>query len=242
MKIDFSSYSEIGGRVKNEDAILTYDAGKSILAIVADGLGGHGYGEVASKITTTTLATILQNCPVSSEVLQMAIQATNKAIIQQQDEKPGMKSTIATLWIAEGVARAAHVGDSRIYHFRDNKIIYQSMDHSLSQLDVLMGKMSYDDIRKSSNRNILTRALGSDLNLKAEIAMLDVQHNDSLLVCSDGFWELIIEAEMLECLSTSTTSSEWLDKMKKIVNKRNASFSDNHSAIALMITSDNGGN
>lgn len=243
MTVTFSSYTEAGGRPQNEDSVMTRDDGNTLLAMVADGLGGHAAGEVASRLAVSTIAACLQGQAVTSSGVDAAVMAAHQAILdKQRQDHVDMKTTIAALWIEDGVARGVHVGDSRIYQFRDGKVIYQSLDHSQCQLEVLMGHMTQEQIRSSTIQNILLRALGGAGHVKPDIAILDIQLGDLLLLCTDGFWELILEQEMIRCACGASSAKEWLERMRTIVTERQSPESDNHTAATIMIGQENGGN
>ena len=120
-------------------------------------------------------------------------------------------------------------------------MIYQSLDHSQCQLEVLMGHMTQEQIRSSTIQNLLLRALGGSGNVKADITILDIQPGDLLLLCTDGFWELILEQEMIRCARGILSAKEWLEQMRTIVTERQSPRSDNHTAVAIMIGQENGG-
>lgn len=230
------AYSAIGGRSINEDAVFIKEGPESVLAIVADGLGGHGQGEVASKAAVSCIIKELLSKPVTSVELNSAIESAHECILQLQNKyQIDMMSTVTVVWADDNTVKAAHVGDSRIYHIRGKEILYQSMDHSYVQLEVLMGKLNASEIRENSQRNLLIRALGYENSAKAEVETLDAQPNDRILLCSDGFWEEINEEEMLETSQKSHDAVEWLEQMKKIVLDRLSRLSDNHSAITIDI-------
>lgn len=242
MTVTFASYTETGGRPQNEDSVMTRDDGNTLLAMVADGLGGHAAGEVASRLAVSTIAAFLQGQEVSTDALDKAVTTAHQAILdKQRNESADMKTTVAAIWIEDGAARGAHVGDSRIYQFRDGKVIYQSLDHSQCQLEVLMGHMTQEQIRSSTIQNILLRALGGNGNVKPDIAILDIQPGDLVLLCTDGFWELILEQEMIRCACGASSAKEWLERMRTIVTDRQSPESDNHTAVTIMIGQENGG-
>lgn len=242
MTVTFASYTETGGRPQNEDSVMTRDDGNTLLAMVADGLGGHAAGEVASRLAVSTIAAFLQGQEVSTDALDKAVTTAHQAILdKQRNESADMKTTVAAIWIEDGAARGAHVGDSRIYQFRDGKVIYQSLDHSQCQLEVLMGHMTQEQIRSSTIQNILLRALGGNGNVKPDIAILDIQPGDLVLLCTDGFWELILEQEMIRCACGASSAREWLERMRTIVTDRQSPESDNHTAVTIMIGQENGG-
>ena len=109
------------------------------------------------------------------------------------------------------------------------------MDHSLSQLAVALGEISAEEIRHHCDRNQFTRALGVKADPKTDIDMLHVQPDDAFLLCSDGFWEHILEKEMLEMLHTAKDAEAWLSDMRKRVESRMGPNADNSTAIAIII-------
>lgn len=234
MNISASYYSDIGGRNKNEDAVTILESGSTVLGIVADGLGGHLGGEIASKSALRTINARIAHCPVSRTALLEAIQAANSAILADPSHR-AMKTTVAALWLDDRNALGATVGDTRIYQFRAGRILYQSIDHSAAQAAVYAGDITADEIRGSRERHKLTRALGAEEEVRADIVSLETAPGDAFLLCSDGFWELLQEKEMLSCLAASGSAGEWLKKMRGQVSARSDASSDNHSAVAIII-------
>ena len=232
MNVSLSCYSSIGRRKNNEDAVSVTENTKGLLAIVADGLGGQDNGEYASQQAIRTLNNRLSSKTISAEALENAIVEANRAVRAVQAEHPGAQTTIAVVWLGEGFAEAMHVGDTRIYQFRNNKILYQSVDHSVAQLSVMAGELKPEEIRSSRDRNKLFRALGDPHVPKIAEALLDVQTGDRLLLCSDGFWEGILENEMLRCSSITENAEKWLHAMREIAEP---TANDNNTAIAIVI-------
>lgn len=234
MKISASYYSAIGGRDENEDSVSILESGDTVLGIVADGLGGHEKGEVASKMAIKKVNSLIGQEQVTTVLLKNAIQEANKEIWELSNGQ-GMKTTIAALWFNSKNALAATVGDTRIYQFRNGKIIFQSKDHSVTQLAVIAGDLDEKDIRGNKDRNRLIRALGANEDVKIDICQLEVANGDAFLVCSDGFWDKIWEDKMLQDLENAGTGGEWLCRMKDRVQQHQTDTSDNHSAIAVLI-------
>lgn len=235
MNISVSSYSSTGNRENNEDSILLVEKKDRIIAIAADGLGGYDCGEIASEIAVKTIEREI-SCDELSEVhIENAIQSANRAILQRQTNTLKMKTTVSVLYIGDKSAVAASVGDTRIYQFRNNMISFQSVDHSVSQMAVFAGEISASEIRTHRGRNKLVRVLGSQNEVKADVQKLECRKGDSFLVCSDGFWEYVLESEMIEDLAGSYDANEWLAKMQKRVETRIRPNGDNHSAIVILI-------
>jgi len=235
MYINYSEYTRIGGRRKNEDMVQIVSYPTSAVALVADGLGGHGDGDIASRMAVHTISEAICDGAVSELLMEKAIRLANEKIMKRHADGSDMKTTIAAVWFNEDQACAAHVGDTRIYQFRGGEIVYQSRDHSVSQLAVMMGEIKLKDIRNHCDRNRLTRALGSRIDVKIDTDMLEVRAGDAFLLCSDGFWELIWEEEMLADLNAATNAEQWLSAMCGRVEARTNENSDNHTAAVLII-------
>lgn len=235
VNISVSYYSAKGNRANNEDTVSVIESHHGVLAIVADGLGGHADGEVASKQAVSSVNEQLRLITPDEDLLTDAIQQASQDIYSIQDPAHPMHTTVAALWIGDDSAIAANVGDSRIYQFRNGKIIYQSLDHSVAQMAVLVGEMDQTQIRKSKDRNRLIRVLGDSAVPKVDLEVLDVQEHDRFLICSDGFWEPVTESEMLNAISCTDSAKSWLDLMREIVEKANNPAQDNHTAIALVV-------
>ena len=146
-----------------------------------------------------------------------------------------MRSTVAVLWMNSSGALAANVGDTRIYQFRDGRIEYQSRDHTLLQLEVISGEIDQSSVRKNPERNCLLRALGANEEVKADIVKISVLPGDAFLLCSDGFWDNIVEEEMIDALADSSMATDWLKRMRRIANSRMSENADNHTAIAIRL-------
>ena len=233
MNTEITYYSAIGDRAINEDTVSVLESGNSLLAIVADGLGGQGGGDTASQCAVSLINGELQNVPVSSEALVQAIEKANQKVLTLQRPGTRMMTTVAAVWMQKHSAVLANVGDSRIYQIRDGKIIYQSIDHSVAQMAVYVGEISSEQIRGHRDRNKLVRALGSDQKVKTDYQTVTVKEGDYFLVCSDGFWEQITEIEMLEALKGSGSVTAWMEKMREMIREAGNSKMDNNSAVII---------
>lgn len=235
MDINVSYYSAVGSRENNEDSVCVQESGEGILAIVADGLGGHAKGEIASGIAVSEIMRQLFNKALDETALIEAIQDASNKIFEAQGDALNMRTTVAAVWIGDFVTIAANVGDSRIYQFRKNEIVYQSMDHSVAQMAVLVGEIQPDDIRFNPDRNKLIRVLGEEDPPKVDCECISVRPGDRLLICSDGFWEPIGERVMMESAVHTTSAKEWLEKMKELIEREQRPDQDNHTAVAIVI-------
>lgn len=234
MNISASYYSDIGGRRENEDAVALLESGNTMVGLIADGLGGHKGGKTAAQLAVRTVGGSIMGQPVSVVTLRTAVEQANTRIWEERHTS-GMKSTLAAVWFDGQAALAANVGDTRIYQFRGGSILYQSRDHSTAQLALRTGDISPMELRTCKERHRLTRALGAQDEVTVDIAHLDLAPGDALLLCSDGFWEKIQEAEMAHDLSHAATALQWLEAMRSRLADRGVSAGDNHSAIAMLI-------
>jgi len=232
--LDISQYTEQGGRTNNEDSLLVAQTDDSVLAVVADGLGGHADGEIASRTAAQTLQRLLQRQQPDAEALTEAIRQASREICLLRGGSD-MRTTVAVLWIGADRAVAAHVGDSRIYHIRQRQICYQSVDHSMAQMSVLMGEIRPEELRQSPDRNRLIRVLGGETAPKVDCRSLTVLPGDRFLLCSDGLWEKVTEQAMLRDLAETETVQQWLERMKNRVFRAADPAQDNHTAIAMGI-------
>ena len=232
MIVDIASYSSLGKRKNNEDAFFASCGEKAFLALVCDGVGGSEAGEIASQCAVEIISTRLLSKALDMDELEDAVIAANGEILAKSSEENGPKTTLALLWMAEGKAIAANVGDSRIYQFRDGEILFQSKDHSVPQLAVMAGEITSDQIRAHKDRNQITRCLGTEGPVKLDRKRLSVLPGDRFLLCSDGFWEPVLEEDMLRTAKTCSTSESWLLEMKHIAEMREK---DNHTAIAMIV-------
>ena len=231
-----AKYSDIGGRSCNEDSVCVCRSNTgAFCVIVADGLGGHGGGDVASAEVCRTVSECW-NAHVSARSLAEFLNAAGENVKAMQTNRCPMKSTAVVLAVKDGKAAWVHVGDSRLYHFLDGKLVYQTKDHSASQLAVLLGDIEPEQIRFHEDRARLTRALGQSDALRVEIAdEWLVPGNHAFLLCTDGFWEYVLEHEMEEDLRAAIDPEQWLNTMRQRIGKRAKPDHDNNTAAVVWL-------
>ena len=235
MKISTAYLSEQGGREKNDDTIYAIRDTNSICVFVGDGLGGYEDGKIASKTAGETILSYRNQYGFQNdENMLRAVEAADYAVKEQQMLRgSNMKTTVVVLEVNGRKARWMHVGDSRLYQFTEGKISHQTMDHSVSQVSVLMGEITPDEIRFHEDRNRVLRALGSE-NAKPDISpVTEIKRNTVFLLCTDGFWEYVYEKEMEETLAESESPKEWLMKMCRLMEERVPDGHDNYTAAAV---------
>lgn len=234
--IQTASYSDTGGRPANEDAVRQTALGADRLCIlVADGLGGHGGGAQASAAAAETICAAWDGRTDPAALTDWARQA-NRAVLALQTRQCAMKTTLVLLTLEPGRAAWAHVGDSRLYHFVDGKLAFQTRDHSVAQIGVMLGEITLDEIRFHEDRSRVLRALGQDEELNVETREEPLgPGRHAFLLCSDGFWEYVLEAEMEAALAEASDPEDWIARMRAYLQGRIPPGNDNNTAAAVWV-------
>lgn len=239
---EIAELSKIGGRKVNEDAIDHWCTSDLTCCVLSDGLGGHYGGNVASQLVISSIGErFIQQPRCSIDEVRLLLNIADNAIGQEQHRNITLKNMRATavLLIIDTINTVAvwgHIGDSRLYCFRNGKIIFQTRDHSISQNMIEAGYLKPMELRSSPTRNQLYAALGNGDTSEVDILPKEfpILYGDVFLMCSDGLWEYIEECEMESMLDFASTALEWLGAMEKKVLTRGISTSqDNYSAIAI---------
>jgi protein phosphatase len=219
LKLEFASLSDRGRvRLNNEDACgsLVPDtpdelAEKGAVFVVADGMGGHRGGEIASQIAVRTILAFYATDSEQdrSRALAFAFREANKTIIQVSVADSalfGMGTTCTALAIYNGHAYVAHVGDSRGYLLRGTRVTQITHDHSIVGEMVRSGIISDEDARTHPKRNVITRSLGAQDDTVADMldAPMAVQPGDQFLLCSDGLTSYVTDDDLSAVLMMET--------------------------------------
>ncbi|MEM6802965.1 MAG: Stp1/IreP family PP2C-type Ser/Thr phosphatase [Bacteroidota bacterium] len=229
-------------RDNNEDYLLfsrPFDKGirnsHGCLALVADGMGGHSSGEIASKMATEIISRSYFDSKYGIlEALRKAFEKANKAIYQKAAKRPrlkGMGTTCTALVLRENHMYLAHVGDSRAYLLKGNRLIQLSTDHTYVQHLLDSGQISHKESLSHPQRNVITRAMGTSPKVDAEYQQLShtFEEGDRLLICSDGLYEYIQEQELGQILS-GKNMNELAQMLISIAKKRGG-----HDNISVLI-------
>ena len=233
--------SHAGGRRTNQDCAGWREARGATCWVLADGLGGHASGEIASEAAVEGALTAFENAPgTDAATLGRCIERAQSVVRALQDGAPEldtMRTTLVVLTASGSEARWAHVGDSRLYVFRGGQVSARTSDHSVPQALVEAGELSPDDVRGHPDRNRLLRAIGSaDLPRSTVSEARDVLPGDAFLLCSDGFWELVEEDEMQDDLAAADSPEAWVAAMESRLCARASGHHDNYSALATWAT------
>lgn len=250
--IEFAAVTDIGKiREKNEDNVLiSSDLG---LGVVADGMGGHSAGEIASNIAVSVLAetvrkvnngqlkipqTFLPKLDETERKILMAANLANAAIYstaQSSDIYKMMGTTLTGVIFDKDFATAVHVGDSRLYLFRDDKIVQITTDHSLAMEHVRRGLLTRAEADRSKIQNVLTRAMGIKKNIEFDLLKFPVKEGDVLLLCSDGLYKGLRESDMARILHTGKDMTI-VKLCRSLVRESNdKDGQDNISAVLIKI-------
>lgn len=243
--ISYDKVSKPGSRPVNEDYAAGIKYGNYYLFVLCDGLGGHGSGDVASRTAGEAFINEFVHYDGNikkyySAAYQRAQQ--NIAELQKTNESMSMmKTTLVSLIIDSGRASWTHIGDSRLYYFKNGELVMRTADHSVPQMLYKSGEITEREIRFHPDRNKLLRALG-DMSKEPQYTDSDfvpVEDQCAFLLCSDGFWEYITEGAMADRLKSSENAAEWMSMMTEEVEKNNSGKkSDNYTAIAVIINED----
>jgi len=236
MNVSVGAATDIGQvREGNEDSYLVVEP----LYAVADGMGGHRGGEVASSLALETVQGMFERREGS---LAEQVAEANRAVFDrsQSDRKvSGMGTTLTAAQVDGNRVHLVHVGDSRAYLLRGGELTQITEDHTLVHRMVMEGEISEEEAETHPHRSILTRALGVDQNIQVDEGDLEVAPGDRLLLCTDGLTGMVPEGQIREILLESRDPQEAVDKLVKVANR--AGGIDNITALILDFANDGGG-
>ncbi len=232
------------GRVRsiNEDSYFSYQNSNLLGGMVADGMGGHNAGEIASRMTTV----IVKDCIIQKfdpdmdyvelgEMIRRAFIEANAQIYEyarHHQEAAGMGTTASMAFIFKGRLVVVHVGDSRVYTVSGNEIKQITTDHSLVQELLRRGSITYDDAKNHPQRNLITRAIGSEPSIKVDVSIKDY-NGETVVVCSDGLTNLVSDEQMKNILNENEDLQNAVIELVQLANKKGGL--DNITCVAFDI-------
>lgn len=241
MMVTYHLLSNKGSRKKNEDRLGSYKRDNEFCFTLADGLGGHGKGELASKIVVDTSLDVFKEEGFSEFFIRGAFELSQENLLKKQQElrmPDDIKTTMILLCISESKLEWGHIGDSRLYMFKNKKYLMHTLDHSVPQMLVNIGEISDEDIRHHPDRSHLLKVMGIEWDRpKYDISQtIEPEAGMAFLLASDGFWELVDEKTMVRCLRRSFDVRDWIYKMEKhVIKNGQGKDMDNYSAIGVWI-------
>lgn len=238
----FYALTDIGKRREiNEDSYILPSNGKQYCA-VADGMGGHNAGEVASAIAVETFSKKMSShSPLTEDKIREAVEAANRKVFEYAMKDRGCKGMGTTLtgFAADGNhVFVAHVGDSSCYLVRNGKIKKITHDHSWVQEMVDNGQITPLEAKNSPRRNWITRAVGTHETVEVDVFHVKAQPDDVFLLCSDGLTNHVTEKEAAEI--TCDNSKTWKEKLKQLIDLAlEDGGTDNITAVYAVYAEDN---
>jgi PPM family protein phosphatase len=249
MEIEFGARSDIGRmRQDNEDSFRV--APEAGLFVLSDGMGGQSSGEVASRMTSEMVVAHFRDALTNPSLpsagqqiegtsqagnrLASAIRLANRAVYQAAQEniaRRGMGATLVAVAVSEERATIAHVGDSRVYRFRNGELELLTQDHSFIAEQVRQGLMSAAEAAHSRLQNVLLRAVGVDAQVEVEVNEELFHDDDTLLLCSDGLTKELSDAQIAGVLASTDEPETAADRLVRLAN--DAGGSDNITVIVL---------
>jgi protein phosphatase len=214
MKISYEAITDVGRKRKgNEDSVFVNP--EQNLFVVADGMGGHAAGEVASRLAVDAINDFIELTGGDDEItwpfglddsmsydgnrLKTAVRFANKKVLEttkERSEYEGMATTVAAVLLEGDAANLAHVGDSRVYLLREGELSQLTSDHSWINEQIQSGVISADQARSHPLRNVVTRALGGKPDLLVDMQVHPMEPGDVLLLCSDGLTTMLPDDEI----------------------------------------------
>ncbi|WP_425448969.1 Stp1/IreP family PP2C-type Ser/Thr phosphatase [Dethiothermospora halolimnae] len=218
------------GKIRNinQDSFFYSKIKELPLFVVADGMGGHKAGEVASKIAIETIEEILYNNEEKLKNNELQIpkfidyalkEANRRVFLKSQDENyRGMGTTVTLAFVFGSEVFIGHIGDSRAYLLRDKELIQLTRDHSLVAELVRNGRISEEEAMNHPQKNIITRALGTDENIKIDITSHGINQKDIILLCTDGLTNMVSNDRIKEIILSSKDVNSSCDLLINTAN------------------------
>ena len=227
--MEFAAMTDIGRQRKNnEDSYFVYKNKSLSGGMVADGMGGENAGEVASKMASDIIKQYIicnyspdMDYMAIAELIRTAFFTANREIYKkaQTDGFSGMGTTATLALVYEGKLIISHIGDSRCYLYSDGKMKQITNDHSYVGELVRRGQISERDALNHPNRNLITRALGTDVILKVDMNIVSYS-GETVLLCSDGLTNMLSDEQMAEIMKNSGSYETAIENMIQLANKK----------------------
>jgi PPM family protein phosphatase len=250
MKIVYQALTDVGRKRKgNEDSLIANP--EQGLFVVADGMGGHAAGEVASKVAVDSINEFVCLTGGDDEItwpfgldegisydgnrLKTAVRYANRKVLEAVKEKAeyeGMATTVAAALVDDATVNLAHVGDSRVYLFREGELSQLTSDHSWVNEQLQSGVISIDQARSHPLRNVVTRALGGRADLQVDMQCLTMQAGDVLLMCSDGLTTMVPDGEIARLLAESNGDIQ--AAAPRLLAEANARGGEDNTTVVLL--------
>ncbi|MFZ2257358.1 MAG: Stp1/IreP family PP2C-type Ser/Thr phosphatase [Clostridiaceae bacterium] len=220
-------WTDIGNSRDTNEDFVDYDIQKDYgFYIVCDGIGGHKAGEIASKEAVELIKNYIReffNRAIAPQILESAIQKANHEILRMSHENQnfnGMGTTITCALDVGTEVYLAHAGDSSAYLIKADRIAKLTRDHSLVQEMVDLGTLKAEDMVHHPNKNIITRSLGTNNDLKLDVLEIDKDQFDFMMLCTDGLTDYVTKEEMLEAHLIEPDKKKLVEMMVNLAKAR----------------------
>lgn len=246
LRIDAVGLSDVGRmRTRNEDSFgIEEDLS---LYVVADGMGGHGNGDIASRIAVQAVSDFVRENSQEpadaegdqigeSEMLSEAVREAHRSVLRAADTDRslfGMGTTLVGMLVVDSEALVAHVGDSRVYRLRDDELERLTSDHSWVNEQVAAGHLSEEQARVHPLKSVVTRALGGESDYEADVQRLDLRSGDRFLICSDGLTTMLTDRDIGEHLTGDGSLEDTCRTLISASNERGGY--DNITVVMLSV-------
>jgi serine/threonine protein phosphatase PrpC len=249
-RVSCEALTDVGRKRKGNEDAHTVNPEQN-LYVVADGMGGHAAGEVASRIAVEAIEEFVTLTAGNEEVtwpfgldetisydgnrLKTAIRHANTRVLEATRESAdleGMATTVAAVLVDAGIANIAHVGDSRIYRWSGGEITLLTSDHSWVNEQIQTGVISPEQARSHPLRNVVTRALGGRADLLVDVQALTMKPGDVLLMCSDGLTTMIQDEDIAAILER--TEGDVARAARALVDEANERGGEDNITVILI--------
>ena len=222
----------------NEDNFSVLAFADKALFVVADGMGGHDAGEVASKIAMNAVCRVVQEEHGQSSgllsLVERAVQQANNEVRQEATRKgSNMGTTLCVALVADDAAFIANVGDSRAYWIEDGSFSQVTTDHSLVAKLVNAGKLTKEEARTHPKANLLFRTIGTDENVAVDTFRVALKKGGTLLLCTDGLWGEVADDDIRKVCATALDVKAMGNRLVELANEQGGK--DNITAVAVKV-------
>ena len=238
---EIMKFSLQGRLEKNEDFIKEGQVGNKMFFIVCDGVGGEKYGEVASRLACEAYTSFFEEndkLPVDENFFREAtdfVETTFDDYLNMHPQKTGMATTVALLFFDEDRVWSIHAGDSRIYHTREDRILFQSRDHSVINELQDNGLISAEEAKHSNQKHVITRAIqGKKIRLTRTTVNLlnNIRIGDYFFICTDGVTGSISDSQLIKILSAPESNVNKTEIIKQLCEEKSH---DNYSGYLIQL-------
>ncbi|NMB24560.1 MAG: Stp1/IreP family PP2C-type Ser/Thr phosphatase [Firmicutes bacterium] len=218
-------------RAVNQDAYLMRDS----LVAVADGMGGHQAGEVASRLAIDVLEDWSFDREHPNTSLHQALAKANMRVFEMAEENPnmtGMGTTLSLAWFLDDTVHIAHIGDSRVYQLRKGELRQITWDHSVVGELVRSGALDEEEALRHPHRNVLTRSLGTSPIAEFDLHEISLRDTEGLLLCTDGLYSLVSHQELAATIQEIEDPQLAVEQLVALANERGGH--DNITALLVL--------